>query len=272
MASWEDLLEQGTQAEVPSGLSYKSDRQLVKWDFELVIPLVAEGAVVNYQFGTDGHDIAFGMTSVNAAGETTEILPMSRVASHVEPVTGKFGPYQGESGVLKLSWDNSYAWFNSKELSYSITVEYPDDKTVHQTEVAHDKERLTRCLEDISRAERRQRRARESCARTAQEVKDLEAKVAALQREIALKTEATAGMEQEDAFLTRRIAAAKCKASELALTLAVRDGWVELGKKNGSNGQGATTTVAGAAATAGAPAEGSSPALPPITDEDMDSL
>ena len=77
-------------AATPAALHYKSSSQPVKTLFEIRVPISFPGATLKYSFGTENHDIEFGVIFESASGDQTVLMPTERVQSHKEPFTGTY--------------------------------------------------------------------------------------------------------------------------------------------------------------------------------------
>lgn len=110
------------------------------------IPVIAyEGCVLVWSFQTTGGDIGFGMSfkadeisletddddSKKAPQSMVNLLPgedivlakVQRYHSHQQAVNGRI--QVARSGTVTLTWDNSYSYFNSKNLHYFVELEEP---------------------------------------------------------------------------------------------------------------------------------------------------
>jgi hypothetical protein len=88
--------------------------KLVRNKFELPISISSDSVVV-WRFSTAYFDIGFSM-SLNG----TVILPYQRYPTCVEAVKGSI--YVPNEGDLELCWDNTYAKFRNKYLTYTVRV------------------------------------------------------------------------------------------------------------------------------------------------------
>ena len=121
------------------------------------IPVLAyEGCVLVYSFSTTGGDMGFGVTfkeeertpaaygpgtdadddsrstsaaagaetnTNNGAAQETVLLAPKRYGSDAKEVTGTLRV--ARAGTLNLSWDNSFSYFTSKTLKYTVELEEP---------------------------------------------------------------------------------------------------------------------------------------------------
>lgn len=211
----------------PLALHYKSSSQPVKTTFEVRVPLNFPGAKLKYSFGTENHDINFGIVFVSASGDQTVLLPQERVQSQKEPFTGTY-EFSPAGGVVVLEWDNSYSWMRSKTLSYSITLEPPEKLKLQELQAGFTRRRLLNCSEDLMRAERRKQRAGAEAHELRNDIRRLNDQIAALQLESSRKSRALADLDQEQAFIERRIATQRCSSiPPLVLDLVQGWGWIE---------------------------------------------
>ncbi|GFY55208.1 GOLD domain-containing protein [Trichonephila inaurata madagascariensis] len=59
--------------------------------------------------------------------ERMEIIPMYKFETEYEPIKGMLRCTK--KGTYIIGFDNSYSWFNSKEVYYKIWLTAPKDKT-----------------------------------------------------------------------------------------------------------------------------------------------
>mmetsp|Transcript_1634 Transcript_1634/g.2466 ORF Transcript_1634/g.2466 Transcript_1634/m.2466 type:complete len:530 (+) Transcript_1634:189-1778(+) len=80
---------------------------------------VFPGCSVEWNFQTEGGDIAFGIILEDKHGQVSQIVEEMRYEANEETIHGKL--LIEKSGTLWLRWDNTYSWFTNKELVYSVT-------------------------------------------------------------------------------------------------------------------------------------------------------
>jgi len=107
----------------PSVYQAKSVPVALRSRFDVPIHVIAGGSIVEYVISTDTHDIAFGVTADREEG-TTIVKEISRVDSHIEPVTGKFLVGSVPCALI-FAFDNEYSWFREKRVTYKIVVTPP---------------------------------------------------------------------------------------------------------------------------------------------------
>lgn len=83
------------------------------------------GFLINWQFWTDGNDIAFGVSRKGSDGKLEEVRPSARVNSHMVPEHDSITCTQPGTYILKF--DNTYSWVTGKQLHYSVEVLEPDN-------------------------------------------------------------------------------------------------------------------------------------------------
>jgi len=80
------------------------------------------GETINWTFHTKEKDIGFSV-GFRTEYKTEEVVPMTRVNSHLDKVAGNYSAK--ESGQCWLTWDNSYSWLSKKTLVYSVFKDPP---------------------------------------------------------------------------------------------------------------------------------------------------
>mmetsp|Transcript_87979 Transcript_87979/g.175980 ORF Transcript_87979/g.175980 Transcript_87979/m.175980 type:complete len:223 (+) Transcript_87979:175-843(+) len=210
-----------------AALHYKSSSQQIKTTFELRVPISFPGAKLKYSFGTENHDINFGMIFESAHGDQTVIMAQERIQSQKEPFTGTY-EFNTSGGMVVLVWDNSYSWLRAKALSYSVTLQPPAKEQLMILHAGATRQQLLNCSEDIMRAGRRKKRAGAEAHELRNDIRRLNDQISALQLEASQKSRALADLDQEQAFLQRRIATHRQSSiPSLVLDLVQGSGWVE---------------------------------------------
>lgn len=117
--------------------------------FTFPVLVTHKGSMLGWRFETKEHDIAFSLHLQQEDGTCTQIVPTTRYDAHLETVyaTGRVE----KTGTCVFTWDNSYSWWNAKQLVYSIEL------TFEAPEV--DDAQAALCVLDAA-APRRTRRAR----------------------------------------------------------------------------------------------------------------
>uniref|UniRef100_A0A8C5EEJ4 SEC14-like protein 2 n=1 Tax=Gouania willdenowi TaxID=441366 RepID=A0A8C5EEJ4_GOUWI len=98
---------------------------------QLQFDVPVAGAILRWQFASEGADIGFGVfRRTKAAGdqkleEMLQVLPNERYNAHLVPEDGSITCT--EPGVYVLCFDNSYSFLHSKKLSYNAEVLPPSD-------------------------------------------------------------------------------------------------------------------------------------------------
>jgi hypothetical protein len=214
-------------AATPAALHYKSSSQPVKTLFEIRVPISFPGATLKYSFGTENHDIEFGVIFESASGDQTVLMPTERVQSHKEPFTGTYN-FNTSDGMALLIWDNSYSWMRAKVLSYSVTLEPPVKERFHELQAESTRRQLLNCSEDLMRANRRKQRAGAEAHELRNDIRRLNDEISALQLEASQKSRALADLDQEQAFLQRRITTNRRTSIPTHVVNLVQGwGWVE---------------------------------------------
>ena len=103
-------------------------------------------------------------------------MPMERVDSNVEPVTGSLLVTEAPC-VAVLVWDNNHSWFKSKTLSYSVTVKPPSEEIIRKKYLMHLNTSLSNSSIDKRQAEGR-------LAKVAASKANAEETVASLKQEV----------------------------------------------------------------------------------------
>ncbi|XP_065562755.1 SEC14-like protein 2 [Artemia franciscana] len=84
-------------------------------------------SVLKWKFFSEGGDIAFGIRKVEADGGETEVLAKTRNMAHNYIVEGQI-PI--DKGNYHIEFDNSYSYFTSKMVTFSVEVELDSDTVV----------------------------------------------------------------------------------------------------------------------------------------------
>ncbi|KAF8794828.1 SEC14-like protein 2 like protein [Argiope bruennichi] len=89
---------------------------------KIPVSLQYDGSILNWEYEVKTHDIGFGLTSETAK---SELIPVHKVETELKSETGR---YRCKSaGTYYIIFDNSYSWFNSKEVCYRTWVTDPYD-------------------------------------------------------------------------------------------------------------------------------------------------
>jgi len=89
------------------------------WNKELVS--AKDAGTIIWEFKTKGYDIGYGLYYKETKNsEEIVLIEVSRVKSHLITING-FHPFN-KPGIYILRFDNSYSKWNSKELSYDVTL------------------------------------------------------------------------------------------------------------------------------------------------------
>jgi hypothetical protein len=144
----------------PKGVVWNGTDMIIKWNWELPVPVAIEGSILSYSFSTTSGDIEFAVfflpnkqkqkqkekntikyydednvktededniiydnENQNDDDKNNEIciIPWSRVTSDTERITGEL--LCPRSGILKLRWNNDYSWFLPKWLTYRVVLQ-----------------------------------------------------------------------------------------------------------------------------------------------------
>ncbi|KAL6051972.1 CRAL-TRIO domain-containing protein [Balamuthia mandrillaris] len=88
---------------------------------EVVVNVEASNLNLTWEFSTVDNDISFGVFGQEEGQKNrTEIVPLKRHASHVEPVQGSIAI--DRPGRYVLVWDNSFSLWKKKQLTYQIQL------------------------------------------------------------------------------------------------------------------------------------------------------
>lgn len=209
----------------------------MSYDLELPIPVLLPGSTVEYSFDTVNSDISFGVflrrsvnPAANAAVDTgadskvggniplavptqsfqnrpseqaaeqqteEELLPTSRVDSHLSKVSGSFKVIHAPC-VAVLAWDNHYSWFSSKELSYAVTVKPPPENVVRSLHQGKVKEALGNARADLRGAKGKMDNVKANRLALSDRVKQLEAELLEINRRLDAKL-------KEESYLAGRV-------------------------------------------------------------------
>mmetsp|Transcript_11115 Transcript_11115/g.22542 ORF Transcript_11115/g.22542 Transcript_11115/m.22542 type:complete len:249 (+) Transcript_11115:82-828(+) len=194
-------------ATAPEPTSYACSDVPVTYALELPIPIAVRGSSINYSFSSENGDVAFGIylrpaaNSTNASTEDVEeeeVVPLERVDSNVEPVTGSFLVTEAPC-VAVLVWDNNHSWLRSKVLSYSVTVKPPSEEILR-------KKYLTQLNTSLSNASIDKRQAESRLAKVMASKSEAEATVAKLKQELSNVIAGLGQIEKEETYLRDRMA------------------------------------------------------------------
>ncbi|GMI62659.1 hypothetical protein ScalyP_jg2648 [Parmales sp. scaly parma] len=192
--------------------SFKSSKVQVTYDLELPIPITIPGSKIKYAFGTENGDISFGLFIQDAASASTkasasasasasannnaktnhnantnadiELLELTRVDSHMDPVTGTITI--PEACVLLLYWDNHFSWLKTKLLSYSVTVIPPSPEQLGAAKVTQLSEVLGGVEKDLKVSCERLSKVREAGSVLAKKKCKLEEELAEVNKHLAV--------------------------------------------------------------------------------------
>jgi hypothetical protein len=81
---------------------------------------VDEPSLVSWEFRTRANDIQYSITFTTASKKVETVLPSARVDSAKLLVTGGFEAKEG--GTLTFVWDNTYSYWTSKSLLFSVDI------------------------------------------------------------------------------------------------------------------------------------------------------
>mmetsp|Transcript_3667 Transcript_3667/g.4897 ORF Transcript_3667/g.4897 Transcript_3667/m.4897 type:complete len:429 (+) Transcript_3667:119-1405(+) len=95
---------------------------------------VFPGCSVEWNFQTEGGDIAFTAIMENEKGEATVLQEEARYNSQEETCHGKI--MLEKEGTLWLRWDNTYSWFTNKKLVYSVVRDIGNTEKSHASPCA----------------------------------------------------------------------------------------------------------------------------------------
>ena len=222
----------------------KAQEVVVKDFFELRLPIVESGTVIEYKVWTEKCDIGFSVVLEDLEqNECAELVEHSRVDSHIEPICGRHGPLSADSfmasnsgggdggmgsprrapssesrvlspgggqaststlGFVVLIFDNSYSWLRSKKLSYSVSL-LQDPVAARDLRVNNIKRRVAACDDDIQRAERRSERAEEEKNELEGVMNNLKAELETVAKEINKKKASLDAIIQEQTYLAERM-------------------------------------------------------------------
>lgn len=96
----------------------------------------AGGGELAWSFSTKDHNVAFGVEWTPASGGAkgkVVAVPCERVDSHHYPVSGSH--LTNEAGTWTVTWDNSFSYFTSKELSYTVNVSDNASKQAEEAQI-----------------------------------------------------------------------------------------------------------------------------------------
>lgn len=91
--------------------------------FSFFIELEQKCSLLDFGFTLTENDINFIITDVTEK-EPREVIKMSQVTVYEAPI--KFTFYNNKPCIYKIEFDNSYSWFNSKEVKFKSNIFYPE--------------------------------------------------------------------------------------------------------------------------------------------------
>ncbi|TFJ80634.1 hypothetical protein NSK_008060 [Nannochloropsis salina CCMP1776] len=181
-------------------LAWKSSGTPVRYYFKLPVPVDTAGSHVAYRFASDEFDIGFAVFFQGAeeGAKLETVLPSSRVDSHVEPVSGDITVHR--PGTVVLLWDNSYSWFATKALSYSVHLRYPTGPAAEMERGMRARQVVAAAYHDMELAAGKHRVVQSEKEALTGEVTRLEEELARLHAQLSEKRHELATLH-EDALL-----------------------------------------------------------------------
>ncbi|GMI17729.1 hypothetical protein TrLO_g14833 [Triparma laevis f. longispina] len=215
---------------IPQEATYKCSDVPVTYALELPIPVNLKGSTIRYSFTTEEGDVNFGvfLRKVDEKGvggkgggedgeenEEEELQPLTRVDSHISPITGSFLVTEAPC-IAVVVWDNNYSWFKSKTLSYSVTVKPPSQDIVYAKYIATCNTSLSNASIDHRSAETRLNKLVATRSQLKQDVERLKAELAS-----AMSSLASSG--KEESYLNERMAFRKKQMEGLEQRLSATE-------------------------------------------------
>lgn len=163
---------------------------LVQSQLDLPIPMTS-GSEVVVQFSTTNGDISFSMHFASSIASSEEdssmdtMVESTRVSSDVTPYTNTFKATK--DGTLLLIWDNSFSWFTSKYLTYTIELRQPTLQDIEKARCLKSRSMLSTTVLEIHRAEEKLSQSKSRMRELGSEVASLEERAAAMRADLAAK-------------------------------------------------------------------------------------
>merc|ERR1719197_222126 len=184
-------------------ISYKSSSTPIRDVFKLKIPVNISEARVLYKFSTEDYDISFAVIFEGLDGATEVILPSGRVDSHFEPISGAITVHK--PGSIVLEWDNSYSWFNTKTLSYAVSLKQPKLEVLEKKRIEKASHLVDTYTKEIEENKETVESLEDNLSENHTEIEKLREQISYLQTILAKKTEEMESAESTKENLNRNI-------------------------------------------------------------------
>eukprot|EP00600_Ochromonadales_sp_CCMP1393_P006097 CAMPEP_0174975056 /NCGR_PEP_ID=MMETSP0004_2-20121128/12218_1 /TAXON_ID=420556 /ORGANISM="Ochromonas sp., Strain CCMP1393" /LENGTH=263 /DNA_ID=CAMNT_0016225839 /DNA_START=72 /DNA_END=860 /DNA_ORIENTATION=- len=204
-------------------MNFKKDIEPIVWqssdilileNYDLKIPVIA-GSVLKYSFSTTLGDISFSTVFQTAGQEPQLIVAPMRVPSDLEAIKGTF---KAESdGTFVFLFDNTFSWFTSKTLSYSVLLFQPAFAVADRNRVQQSQRLLQTTVEDSRKAQVRLIAAAQRANALNADVHILADKIKALSIELNSKESTLTSTKAEVDDMQERISYNLSKKSGLCI-------------------------------------------------------
>lgn len=197
-------------------LRFNCTTQAVARNFVLPIPIEVTGSTVEYNFSTALFDIDFEVLYNPKDGGPQEVLkPKQRYNSHLEIVKDTYTTTQ--PGTLILSWDNTYSWWNTKTLAYTVSLTIPTLKSVEESRALQTLETMRKEAAAVVSAKQRYNDVSLAHAHASRNIAAYEIELATIQQKLELERATALRMEEEALKLTDAIELGELKVEGLGL-------------------------------------------------------
>lgn len=205
----------GVEKELNQPYVWQANDFLVQTVFQLPIPVV-EASRIRYKFSTEGGDISF--ESKFLSSDTSVIVTeKARVDSDSKPLIGEFVAHK--EGTFVLSFDNTYSWFNSKNLSYHVELLQPVVRMADATRCLKSRNILFAMVEETKKAEASLGMARQKATHLKLDILHAEEQIAKLLSDLNAKKQLLTAAFVESEEMSSRIVVNLEKANGLCIRL-----------------------------------------------------
>lgn len=181
--------------------------------FELKIPALA-GSIVKYSFHTSGGDIEFS-SSFAITNDETIVADRTRIPSDKETINGTFKSVR--DGTFKLIFDNGFSWFNTKTLTYKISLYQPVFTVADANRCTKSRRLLASTIEHIKDAKVKILNSEDEKKNIESDISVLESRLKALKVEMEQKQAVLQNAEKEVVSMTSLIKANEQKKIGLCI-------------------------------------------------------
>ena len=189
------------------------------------IPIVIRGppnSLLEYTIESSHYDISFGVSMLRQSedglegdGNMTVVAEKKRVDSHLSPISGRFLVEQVPCTLL-FTFDNTYSFMRSKDVSYRISVIPPSMDDALESRRRRARASLETILRDTKSAESR-------LTEVITQRNELEKEIESLQNLLMEKNRNKLVAEKEEGWLKKRIELREVQ--QQMLNVRLESGW-----------------------------------------------